>query len=62
MAGHSKYKNIMHRKGSQDKKRARKFSRLAKEISVAVKIGGLDPDNNTFTYIYTEHPIIKVLD
>ena len=46
MAGHSKYKNIMHRKGSQDKKKSKTFSRLGKEISVAVKTGGSDPDKN----------------
>ena len=46
MAGHSKFKNIMHRKGAQDKKRAKIFSRLGKEISVAVKEGGQDPEKN----------------
>ena len=46
MAGHSKFKNIMHRKGAQDKKRAKVFSRLGKEISVAVKTGGTDPESN----------------
>jgi len=46
MAGHSKFKNIMHRKGAQDKKRAKMFSRLGREISVAVKTGGSDPDSN----------------
>ncbi len=46
MAGHSKFKNIMHRKGAQDKKRAKLFSRLIREISVASKIGGTDPDSN----------------
>jgi len=47
MAGHSKFKNIMHRKGAQDKKRAKVFSRLGKEISVAVKAGGgPDPESN----------------
>lgn len=46
MAGHSKFKNIMHRKGAQDKKRAKIFSRLGREISVAVKVGGLDPESN----------------
>ena len=46
MAGHSKFKNIMHRKGAQDKKRAKAFSRLGKEISVSVKFGGADPDTN----------------
>ena len=44
MAGHSKFKNIMHRKGAQDKKRAKIFSRLGREISVAVKEGGPDPE------------------
>lgn len=46
MAGHSKFKNIMHRKGAQDKKRAKVFSRLGREISVAVKVGGVDPESN----------------
>ena len=46
MAGHSKFKNIMHRKGAQDKKRAKQFSRLGREISVAVKVGGEDPESN----------------
>ena len=47
MAGHSKFKNIMHRKGAQDKKRAKVFSRLGREISVSVKSGGgPDPESN----------------
>ena len=46
MAGHSKFKNIMHRKGAQDKKKGKIFSRLAKEISIAVKIGDSDIDSN----------------
>ena len=46
MAGHSKFKNIQHRKGAQDKKRAKTFSRLAKEITVAAKMGMPDPDSN----------------
>ena len=46
MAGHSKFKNIMHRKGAQDKKRAKIFSRLGKEISVSVKTNGSDPESN----------------
>ena len=46
MAGHSKFKNIMNRKGSQDKKRAKLFSRLIREISVAAKLGTPDPDSN----------------
>ena len=45
MAGHSKFKNIMHRKGAQDARRAKKFSRLTKELQVAVR-GGTDPTSN----------------
>ena len=45
MAGHSKFKNIMHRKGAQDKKRAKVFSRLIKELTVAAR-DGTDPDSN----------------
>ncbi|MBA3577175.1 MAG: YebC/PmpR family DNA-binding transcriptional regulator [Sphingomonas sp.] len=46
MAGHSKYKNIMHRKGAQDKKRSSMFSKLSREITVAAKMGLPDPDMN----------------
>jgi YebC/PmpR family DNA-binding regulatory protein len=46
MAGHSKFKNIMHRKGAQDKKRGKIFSKLGKEITVAAKMGSPDPDMN----------------
>lgn len=46
MAGHSKFANIMHRKGAQDKKRAHMFTKLAREIQAAVKVGGSDPDSN----------------
>ncbi|NQY81592.1 MAG: YebC/PmpR family DNA-binding transcriptional regulator [Alphaproteobacteria bacterium] len=42
MAGHSKFKNIMHRKGAQDKKRAKVFSKLSREITVAAKMSGND--------------------
>ncbi len=46
MAGHSKFKNIMHRKGAQDKKRSAVFSKLSREITVAAKMGLPDPDMN----------------
>jgi YebC/PmpR family DNA-binding regulatory protein len=47
MAGHSKWANIKHRKGAQDKKRAKQFTRVIKEITVAVKdTGNTDPDTN----------------
>ncbi len=42
MAGHSKFKNIMHRKGAQDKKRAGVFAKFTREITVAAKLGGED--------------------
>ena len=45
MAGHSKFKNIQHRKGAQDKKRAKIFGRLIKELTVAAR-GGTDPSAN----------------
>jgi YebC/PmpR family DNA-binding regulatory protein len=45
MAGHSKFKNIMHRKGAADKKKAALFTKLAREIQVAAK-SGADPDTN----------------
>jgi len=46
MAGHSKWANIQHRKGKQDKLRSKMFSKLAKEITVAAKMGMPDPDMN----------------
>ena len=47
MAGHSKWANIKHRKGAQDKKRAKQFTRAIKDITVAVKEGGgADPEAN----------------
>ncbi len=46
MAGHSQFKNIMHRKGAQDARRSKVFSKLAREITVAAKIGGVDPNMN----------------
>jgi YebC/PmpR family DNA-binding regulatory protein len=47
MAGHSHSANIAVRKGAQDKVRGKRFTKLSKEIMVAVKIGGADPDSNT---------------
>lgn len=46
MAGHSKWANIRHRKGAQDAKRGKIFSKLIREISVAAKMGGGDPGSN----------------
>ncbi len=46
MAGHSQFKNIMFRKGRQDAAKSKLFSKLAREITVAAKEGGADPDGN----------------
>ncbi len=46
MAGHSKFKNIQHRKGAQDAKRAKIFTKIGREIVVAAKLGGPDPSSN----------------
>jgi YebC/PmpR family DNA-binding regulatory protein len=46
MAGHSQFKNIMHKKGRQDAAKAKLFSKLAREVTVAAKEGGPDPDGN----------------
>ncbi|QYX56359.1 YebC/PmpR family DNA-binding transcriptional regulator [Roseovarius sp. SCSIO 43702] len=46
MAGHSKWANIQHRKGRQDAVRAKLFSKLSKEITVAAKMGDPDPEKN----------------
>lgn len=46
MAGHSKWANIQHRKGAQDAKRNKLFSKISKEITIAAKLSGGDPDSN----------------
>jgi YebC/PmpR family DNA-binding regulatory protein len=50
MAGHSKFANIQHRKGAQDKKRAQMYTKIAREIQAAVKLGGTDPNSNPRLY------------
>ena len=47
MAGHSKWANIQYRKGKQDAKRGKLFTKLIREITVATKMGGADPHSNT---------------
>ncbi|MDR0677488.1 MAG: YebC/PmpR family DNA-binding transcriptional regulator [Holosporaceae bacterium] len=47
MSGHSQFKNIMYRKGAQDARKAKVFSKISREITVAVKEGGTDPESNT---------------
>lgn len=46
MAGHSKWANIQHRKGAQDKKRGKIFTKLIREITTAARAGGADPNSN----------------
>lgn len=46
MAGHSQFKNIMHRKGAQDAKRAKVFTKLLREVTVAARAGGADAGSN----------------
>jgi len=46
MAGHSKWANIKHKKAAQDAKRGKIFTRLIKEITVAARLGGAEPDSN----------------
>jgi YebC/PmpR family DNA-binding regulatory protein len=47
MAGHSKWANIQHRKGAQDAKRGKLFTKLIREVSVAARLGGGDPASNS---------------
>jgi YebC/PmpR family DNA-binding regulatory protein len=47
MAGHSKWANIQHRKGAQDKKRGKIFTKLIRAVTVAARIGGADPGANS---------------
>ena len=46
MSGHSKWKNIMHKKEKTDAQRAKVFTKIGKEIAIAVKEGGADPNSN----------------
>ena len=46
MAGHSKWANIKHRKAGQDAKRGKVFTKIIRELTVAAKVGGANPDDN----------------
>ena len=46
MAGHSQFKNIMYRKGAQDAKRAKVFTKIIRELTVSAKMGSPDPATN----------------
>jgi len=47
MAGHSKWANIQHRKGAQDAKRGKLFTKLIREVTIAARLGGADPNANS---------------
>ena len=47
MSGHSKWANIKHRKGRQDAKRGKVFTKLIRAITVAARVGGVDPNSNS---------------
>lgn len=46
MAGHNKWSQIKHKKGAKDAKRSKVFTKLIKEITIAARLGGGDPDGN----------------
>jgi|TARA_B100000945_G_scaffold307298_1_gene295602 transcriptional/translational regulatory protein YebC/TACO1 len=46
MAGHSKWKKVKHKKGKADDRKGKLFSKLSKNISIAAKMGGVDPNMN----------------
>ena len=56
MAGHSQFKNIMHRKGAQDAKRAKVFTKLIRDLTVAAKEGGCDVNANARLRAATQVP------
>lgn len=58
MAGHSKWANIQHRKGAQDAKRGKLFTKLIREVSVSARLGGADPASN----FRLRHAIDKALE
>ncbi len=57
MAGHSKWANIRHRKGRQDAKRGKIFTRLIREVTVAARLGGADADSNPRLRAATENAL-----
>ena len=59
MAGHSKWANIRFRKAAQDARRGKLFTKLIREITVAAKMGGGDPNANPFTQISTYELVVK---
>ena len=61
MAGHSQFKNIMHRKGRQDAMRSKLFSKLAREITVSAKMGLPDPAMNAVTVKIMTRSVMRVM-
>ena len=60
MAGHSKWANIQHRKGKQDSKRGKIFTRLIKEITVAARLGDSDPAGNPRLRLAMEKALLSL--
>lgn len=58
MAGHSKWANIQHRKGAQDIKRGKLFTKFIREITVAAKMGGADPNSNARLRLAIEKALV----
>ena len=62
MSGHSKWHNIQHKKGLVDAARSGLFTKLAREITMAAKLGDKNPDNNPrYNYPYYLHTFVKTL-
>lgn len=59
MAGHSKWSNIQHRKGAQDSKRAKIFTKLIREITTAARIGGADEASNPRLRLATQKALVQ---
>src|SRR5204862_18861 len=62
MAGHSKFKNIMYRKGAQDKKRSALFSKLSREITVAAKMECAEDGGRIWTSVESLNEVAKALE
>ena len=62
MAGHSKWANIQHRKGRQDAKRGKLWTKIIREITVAARAGGADPDANPRLRIISSEPSHEALE
>ena len=62
MSGHSKFANIKHKKEKNDAKKGKIFTKLGREIAVAVKEGGADPENNNGSVAKANQPVIESIE